>query len=106
VTVGPPSNPPGMPPPSNTRGRGYESRYDNSSSSSETSPADEVRLLDILSTEAGEIPLETLHYRSGLTSDRLRFWLNELEQRGVIEIAPRGDETFVALKGKMSAASG
>jgi hypothetical protein len=99
VTAGPPSNPPGMPPPSNVRGRGY----DSSSSSSEGSAADEVRLLDILTREPGEVSLGELHYRSGLTSDRLRFWLDELDQRGVIEIAPQGDETFVALKGKMGA---
>ena len=101
MTAGPPSNPPGMPPPSSIRGRGY----DSSSSSSEASPADEVRILDILTREPSEVSLKELHYRSGLTSDRLRFWLDELDQRGVIEIAPRDDETFVALKGKMGVAS-
>lgn len=100
MTVEPPLNPPGMPPPSN-RGRGYN----RSSSGSDASPADEVRILDILTRESGEVSLEALHYRSGLASDRLRFWLDELDRRGVIEIASRGDETFVALKGKMGATS-
>lgn len=101
MTVGPPSNPPGMPPPFHTRGRGRDDRYDSSSSSTEASSSDEIRLLEILTKAEGELSLEELHYRSGLTSDRFRFWLNELEKRGAIERVSRDNDVFVALKGKL-----
>ena len=84
-----------MPPPS----RGG-SRDDYFNSNAEPYPADEVRLLDILTREDGEIKLETLHYRSGLTPDRFRFWLDELKKRGAVVTMLRDSDVYVALKGK------
>ena len=96
MTAGPPSNPPGMPPPSRGGRRG-----DYNSSSAAVSPSDEVRLLDILTRATGEIPLTVLYRQSGLTSDRFRFWLDELKGRGAIETEDRSGDVYVALTGKM-----
>jgi hypothetical protein len=101
MTIGPPSNPPGMPPPSHSGRRGSGDRYDYYGSSTEASSSDEVRILDILTKETGGIPLTVLYRLSGLTSDRFRFWLDELEKRGVIETETRSDDDYVALKGKL-----
>jgi len=101
VTVGPPTNPPGMPPPSHSGRRGTGDRYDYYGQNSEASPSDEVRILDILTRETGGISLTVLYRRSGLTSDRFRFWLNELEERGAIETESQSDDVYVALKGKL-----
>jgi hypothetical protein len=98
----PPSNPPGMPPPSSSRRSVYSDRSGYYGSSAETSTADEVRLLDILTREDGDIQLQELYHRSGLTSDRFRFWLRELEERGAIETTSRDGDVLVALKGKLS----
>lgn len=101
MTVGPPLNPPGMPPPSHSGRRGGSDRYDYYGSSTEASSSDEVRILDILTKEVGGIPLTVLYRRSGLMSDRFRFWLDELEKRGAIETETRSDDDYVALKGKL-----
>ena len=92
----PPSNPPGMPPPSHSGRTG-----DYYGSSAAASSSDEVRLLDILTRATGEMPLTVLYKRSGLTSDRFRFWLDELQKRGAIEMEERPDDVYVALTGKM-----
>jgi hypothetical protein len=90
-----------MPPSSHSGRRGAGDRYDSYGQSSEASPADEIRILDILSKETGGIPLTLLYRRSGLTSDRFRFWQKELEDRGAIETGSRSGEVYVALKGKL-----
>jgi hypothetical protein len=95
----PPSNPPGMPPPSHGGRRG--SGDPNYGSSAGTTSPDEVRLLEILTRENGDIPLGRLYHLSGLTSDRFRFWLEELKKRDVVETASREGGDYVALKGKL-----
>lgn len=87
-----------MPPPSYSGRRGSG---DYNDPSAESSPSNEVRILDILSREDGEVPLTALYGRSGLTSHWFRFWLNELQERGAIETESRKDDVYVALKGKM-----
>jgi hypothetical protein len=101
MSAGPPSNPPGAPPPSHGRWRNRD-EYNSWNSTAEASASDELRILDILTREEGEIPFKTLYYRSGLASDRFRFWIDELERRGAIETAPGKGDIVVALKGKLT----